>query len=103
MTDVRLQRSDRAKLFLVGGLLKRTRQTGNFNGIAQGSPGPVGLDITQVFRREVCAFQGPRHEHGLSFWIGNWVAIRPATGINSAAFDDGVNMISIALRLWQTF
>src|SRR5215510_13918108 len=101
MTDVRFQRSDRAELFLVGDRLEGTRQTGNFNGIAQGSPSPVGFDITHMLRGNVCAFQGARYQYRLSFWIRDCVAVCPATGINRAAFEDGINVISIVLRLLQ--
>src|SRR5579859_4535336 len=102
MSNVRLHGADGTILFIRSSTgFKGTRQSGNFDVIAQHGRGPVCFDIADGSGIYASLLEGMSDHLGLCVWIGNSDTIGLAAMIDGGRLDYPINMIMIFLGLCQ--
>ena len=96
MSDVGLDRPDRAEAFLVGSGPERSSQGGDFDGISQLGAGSVGFDVADCFRLN--SRHGLRHGDHLGLALdarGGVPDLQRAVVVHCRALDHRVNRVAV--------
>ena len=83
--------------------LEGLRQTRDLDGIAQGRARAMRFDVTHGVRGDARPLQRVGDHLGLGFGVGHGVAVGPAAGVDHAALDHAVDVVTVGDRPDQGF
>ena len=86
-----------------GGGAEGGGEPGDFDWVAEGGAGAVGLDIADGFRRDAGAGHGGGDDFGLGCGAGDGVAVGLAAVVGGPAADDGVDVVVVDQGLGEGF
>src|SRR5262245_36494008 len=103
MPDIGFDAPDRTESRFRSLFSKRLGQRRNFDAIAQRGARAMTFDIADGFGMDTRLLEGAADQIRLGVRIRRGVPVRPATVVERAARNDGVNMILIGDRFTQRF
>ncbi len=103
MSDIRFHRADRANLLLPGDGFERFREPGDLDGVSQRGAGSVSLDVTHCARIDGASLERLHDQFRLDVRIGNTVAVRLTSMVDSARLDHRMDLILVPERILQGF
>ncbi len=101
VTDVRLDRADRAEAGVGGVLAERAREPADLDRIAQRGAGAVRLDVADGARIDAGALERGAHQRGLCRRARHRVAVRLAARVDRGALDQAVDVVAVGDRARQ--
>ncbi|BDU21823.1 hypothetical protein DYGSA30_32800 [Dyella sp. GSA-30] len=101
MADIRLGRTNRAKLLVLRPASKRLGQSGDLDRIAQAGAGAMRFDVADRARIHATLTQRTLDHLGLCIGVWDRVTVGLAAMIDRGGLDHPVNMVAIVYRLRQ--